>query len=144
MVREAKYEDLFALLEVYLYLHEKSVPQPSEHLSNIWKQIMEDPNHHLIVNEVDGVIVSTCDCVIIPNLTRGLRPHAFVENVVTHKDHRGKGYAGECLEMAKKIAMDENCYKILLATGSDDPAVHRFYENAGYNSSDKTAYVQWF
>ena len=144
MVREAKYEDLFALLEVYLYLHEKSVPQPSEHLSNIWKQIMEDPNHHLIVNEVDGVIVSTCDCVIIPNLTRGLRPHAFVENVVTHKDYRGKGYAGECLQFAKKIAEDENCYKILLATGSDDPAVHRFYENAGYNSSDKTAYVQWF
>ena len=45
--------------------------------------------------------------------------------------------------MAKKIAVDENCYKILLATGSDDPAVHRFYENAGYNSIDKTAYVQW-
>ena len=86
MVREAKYDDLYGLLEVYLYLHEKSIPEPSDHLSNIWKQIMEDPNHHLIVNEVDGVIVSTCDCVIIPNLTRGLRPHAFVENVVTHTE----------------------------------------------------------
>ena len=144
MVREVENGDLHGLLELYLYLHEKSVPEPSDHLSNIWKQILEDPNHHLIVNEVDGVIVSTCDCVIIPNLTRGLRPHAFVENVVTHIDHRGHGYAGQCLEMAKKIAMEENCYKILLATGSEEPAVHRFYENAGYNSSDKTAYVQWF
>ena len=42
MVREAKYDDLYGLLEVYLYLHEKSVPGPSDHLSNIWKQIMED------------------------------------------------------------------------------------------------------
>lgn len=104
MIREAKREDLAELLELYLYLHEDSIPEMNSHLEKAWEQILEDPNHHLIVNEIDDQIISSCVCVIIPNLTRNVRPYVFVENVVTHADHRGKGYAGECLAYAKKIA----------------------------------------
>ncbi len=143
MVREAKNEDLKGLLELFLFLHEDSIPENSEYMERTWKTILNDPNHHLIVNEVDGRIVSSCDLVIIPNLTRKVRPHAFVENVVTHADHRNKGYAGECLDHARKLAEQENCYKIMLATGSKDPEILRFYENKGYSNSIKTAYVQW-
>ena len=143
MVREAKKEDLKGLLELYLFLHEDRIPKNDEHLEKTWKTIVDDPNHHLIVNEIDGQIVSSCDLVIIPNLTRGVRPHAFVENVVTHGDHRNKGYAGQCLDLAKKLAEQENCYKIMLATGSSDPKTHRFYQNVGYSNTIKTAYVQW-
>lgn len=143
MVREAKREDLKGLLELYLFLHEDSIPEKNEYLEKTWETILNDPNHHLIVNEIDGTIVSSCDLVIIPNLTRKVRPHAFVENVVTHGSYRNKGYAGRCLEYAKKLAEQENCYKIMLATGSSDPEIHRFYENAGYSNSIKTAYVQW-
>ncbi|MBQ5433723.1 MAG: GNAT family N-acetyltransferase [Treponema sp.] len=143
MIREANKNDLNALLELYLYLHEDSIPNQDEHLENTWKQIMEDKNHHLIVNEVDGKIVSSCVCVIIPNLTRNVRPYAFVENVVTHADYRKKGYASECLDYARTIAKNENCYKMMLLTGSKKAETLRFYENAGYNSSDKTAFIQW-
>ena len=143
MIREAKREDLAELLELYLYLHEDSIPEMNSHLEKAWEQILEDPNHHLIVNEIDGQIVSSCVCVIIPNLTRSVRPYAFVENVVTHAEHRRKGYAGECLTYAKKIAEQENCYKMMLLTGSKKPETLHFYEQAGYNSSDKTAFIQW-
>ena len=143
MVREVKREDLDALLELYTFLHEDSIPETDEHLTNVWDMIIEDPNHHLLVNEIDGKIISSCVCVIIPNLTRNVRPYAFVENVVTHGDYRGKGYATECLDYAKKIAEKENCYKMMLLTGSKKPETLRFYENAGYNSSDKTAFIQW-
>ncbi|MCR5638338.1 MAG: GNAT family N-acetyltransferase [Lachnospiraceae bacterium] len=143
MVREAKREDLRDLLELYLFLHEDSIPVMNSHLENTWGQIIGDKNHHLIVCEVDGMIVSSCVCVIIPNLTRNVRPYAFVENVVTHADHRGKGYAGECLAYAKKIAEQENCYKMMLLTGSKKQETLHFYEKAGYNSSDKTAFIQW-
>lgn len=143
MVREARRDELDALLELYLNLHEEGIPEHDGHLAKTWEQIMDDPNHHIIVNEVDGKLVSSCVCVIIPNLTRGIRPYAFVENVVTHADYRKKGYATECLDHAKKIAVDNNCYKMMLLTGSKRPETLDFYKNAGYNSNDKTAFIQW-
>ena len=143
MVREAKAEDLTEILELYLCLHEETIPEQSEHLANTWKQILEDGNHHLIVNEVDGRIASSCVCVIIPNLTRNVRPYAFVENVVTHTDFRGRGLASECLEYARQIAQQYNCYKMMLLTGSRKKETHDFYQKNGYNSADKTAFIQW-
>ena len=49
MIREAVKEDLKELLELYLYLHEDSIPEDSEHLRNTWNQIINDPNHHIIL-----------------------------------------------------------------------------------------------
>lgn len=143
MVREIRENELNKLLELYLYLHETSVPEMTEHLKNTWNTIMKDKNHHIIVKEIGGNIVSSCVCVIIPNLTRNIRPYAFIENVVTNSAYRGKGYATECLNYAKEIAIKENCYKLMLLTGSKEEATLKFYSNAGYNSSDKTAFIQW-
>lgn len=143
MVREVYENELNQILELYLHLHEETIPEMTEYLKNTWNTIIQDENHHIIVKETDGKIVSSCVCVIIPNLTRNVRPYAFVENVVTHSDYRGKGYATECLNFAGDIARSMNCYKMMLLTGSKSQATLNFYGNAGYNSTDKTAFVQW-
>lgn len=143
MIREVQEKDLGGLLELYLHLHEESVPELTEYLKKTWHTILADENHHIIVKEIDGKLVSSCVCVIIPNLTRGIRPYAFIENVVTHAEYRGKGYATECLNYAKALAEQANCYKMMLLTGSKKESTLKFYERAGYNSSDKTAFIQW-
>ena len=84
LIREAVTDDLDELLKLYLYLHEEEIPENSQHLCDTWKTIISDENHHIIINEIDGVIVSSCVCVIIPNLTRDVRPYAFIENVVDY------------------------------------------------------------
>ncbi len=142
-IREANRADLNEILHLYLYLHEESVPADTEDLRKTWENIINDANHHLIVCEVDHKIVASCVCVIIPNLTRNVRPYAFVENVVTHGDYRNKGYATACLNFAKQIAEENHCYKMMLLTGSKEKSTLRFYQNAGYNSADKTAFIQW-
>ena len=143
MVREAVKKDLYELLNLYLFLHEKDIPENSSRLENTWNTIIEDENHHIIVNEINGKILSSCVCVIIPNLTRDVRPYAFIENVVTNEEYRGKGYATECLDYAKEIAIKNNCYKMMLLTGTKKESTLNFYKNAGYNSEDKTAFIQW-
>lgn len=143
MIREARYEDLDALLQLYLDLHETEIPADSPELRETWHDILQDKNHHLILNEVDGQLVSSCVCVVIPNLTRGVRPYAVIENVVTRRGCRGKGYATECLAYAQEIAEERHCYKIMLLTGSKDPNTLKFYEHAGYNHTDKTAFIRW-
>ncbi|WP_130812391.1 GNAT family N-acetyltransferase [Olsenella sp. Marseille-P4559] len=143
MVREAAKDDLYELLNLYLYLHGDGIPSNSRHLEATWNAIVEDANHHIIVNEVDGKIVSSCVCVIVPNLTRDVRPYALIENVVTNKEHRGKGFASECLDYAKDVAIQNRCYKMMLLTGAKSESTLDFYRNAGYNSGDKTAFAQW-
>ena len=143
MIREIYENELNKLLELYLHLHEDNIPEITELVETTWNTIIQDENHHIIVKEIDNQIVSSCVCVIIPNLTRNIRPYAFIENVVTHSDYREKGYATECLNYAKEIAEKSNCYKMMLLTGSKTEATLNFYNKAGYNCTDKTAFIQW-
>lgn len=143
MIREIQRSDLKGLLELYMQLHDNPMPEESPELLEKWNRILVDKDHHIIVAEEDGRIVSSCVCVIIPNLTHEQRPYAFVENVITDEAYRGKGLATKCLEYAKDIAFKENCYKMMLLTGSKNPGTLDFYRNAGYNSKDKTAFIQW-
>lgn len=143
MIREIENGDLTGLLELYMQLHDNPMPEQNEELKNKWQRILKDKDHHIIVAEEDGKIVSSCVCVIIPNLTHGQRPYAFIENVVTDEAFRGRGLATECLNYAKEIARRENCYKMMLLTGSRKEATLNFYRRAGYNSEDKTAFIQW-
>lgn len=143
MIREIRPDELNNLLELYTHLHEEGIPENSEHLQKTWQQICADEHHHIIVCEIEGKLVSSCVCVIIPNLTRNIRPYAFIENVVTHADYRGKGYATACLNDARELAKQANCYKMMLLTGAKDEKTLRFYQGAGYNCADKTAFIQW-
>lgn len=143
IIREIQENDLRGLLELYMQLHDNPEPPESPELLGKWNRILHDKDHHIIVAEEDGRIVSSCVCVIITNLTHEQRPYAFVENVITDEAYRGKGLATKCLEYAKSIASKENCYKMMLLTGSKNPGTLEFYRNAGYNSEDKTAFIQW-
>ena len=44
MIREANKNDLDEILQLYLYLHEKSIPEDSQHLRSTWDNIMNDAN----------------------------------------------------------------------------------------------------
>ncbi|MBR2106292.1 MAG: GNAT family N-acetyltransferase, partial [Treponema sp.] len=68
--------------------------------------------------------------------------YAVVENVVTDQNFRGKGYATLCLDFAKEIAIKNNCYKLMLMTGSKKETTLNFYRNAGYTDKTKTAFDQ--
>ena len=143
MVREVNYDDLQGLLELYTQLHDNPFPDVNETLLTTWKKIVNDENHHIIVAEKNGQIVSSCVLVIIPNLTHFQRSHAVIENVITDILFRTQGLASACLEYAKQIAIQNNCYKIMLLTGSKQENTLAFYEQCGYNRNDKTAFIQW-
>lgn len=141
MVREANFNDLQGLLKLYTQLHDNPLPEESDGLLTIWKKMIDDENHHIIVAEKDQQIVSSCVLVIIPNLTHSQRPYAFIENVITDDLYRKQGFAAFCLEYAKQIALQNNCYKIMLLTGSKKESTLHFYEQCGYNRNDKTAFI---
>lgn len=141
-IREINSGDYNGLMALYLHLHETNVPD-YETAAKTWEHILADENYHIVVAEEDGKIVSSCTVVVVPNLTRGVRPYARVENVVTHADYRGKGLATACLDRAREIASEAGCYNIALLTGAKDEKTLKFYENAGYKRGEKTGFIQW-
>ena len=81
-----------------------------------------------------SLLLSTVTLIITESLTHGQRPFALVEYVVTDQNHRGQGLAFSLLGLAKQIAREAGCYKIMLVTGHSEPGVHRLYKKAGYHS----------
>lgn len=143
MIREVMDSDYAGLMKLYMQLHNNPFPEKDNAMIELWNRILKDKDHHIIVAQEDGEIVASCVCVIIPNLTHGQRPYALIENVITHEAYRKRGLATACLNYAKKIAEKENCYKMMLLTGSKEESTLKFYEMAGYNKNDKTGYIQW-
>jgi ribosomal protein S18 acetylase RimI-like enzyme len=136
-----KYE-LNQLLSLYRYLIPDDLELEVDHsVKKHWNEILSDPNLFYIVIEKDGKIVSSCTLAIIKNLTRSARPYGLIENVVTHPDHRNKGYATAVLNKAVEICQEKNCYKVMLMTSSKDEAIFRFYENAGFSRGEKTGFI---
>lgn len=143
MPREILPGDSDGLFRLYTQLHDNPLPKDMEVADKLFRQILADPAHHIIVEEENGEIISSSVCVIIPNLTHTMRPYALIENVVTDAAHRGRGFASACLEYARGLAEKADCYKIMLMTGSKNDSTLRFYERAGYNKNDKTAFIRW-
>lgn len=142
MIREITENDFDGLMKLYAQLGDNPIPQKSEEVLGVWNKILQNKDYHIVVADVEGKVVSSCTCVIIPNLTHAQRPYAVVENVITDQNFRGKGYATSCLNYAKEIAIKNNCYKIMLMTGSKKETTLNFYRNAGYTDKTKTAFDQ--
>lgn len=138
-IRNARAGDLIRLLELYAQLGPN--PIPAEPPQALWEKILAQPNHYILLAEENGRVVSTCTLTIILNLTHAGKPYALVENVVTDKAFRGRGFASACLARARELAAQAGCYKIMLLTGSKKEQTLRFYENAGYTRGEKTAFL---
>ena len=120
MIREIVNEDYEGLMKLYMQLHDNPFPEKDSKMEALWNRILEDKDHHIIVAVEDGKIAASCVCVIIPNLTHGQRPYALIENVITDEAFRKRGLATACLNYAREIAVRENCYKMMLLTGSKE------------------------
>ena len=137
-------EELPAVLALYRHFNAPDTPQsPTVALQQAWDEILSNPRMRLMVGRLRGEIVSSCTLVVVPNLTHCGRPYALIENVVTHADHRGQGYATRLLREAQRIAWDLGCYKVMLLTGSKREETLRFYERAGFVRGVKTGFIAW-
>jgi GNAT superfamily N-acetyltransferase len=141
-VREISFSELEQLLELYQYLNpDDPVLEKDRNLTKLWQAICDDPHYFCLVIPKDGKLVSACNVIIIRNLTRNARPYALIENVITHPGYRKKGYGTAILQKAITMAREHNCYKVMLMTSRKDESILKFYEKAGFDRGDKTAFV---
>ncbi len=140
-VRHIRKNELNDLLLLYKDLNEDDPElKMDEALANLWEEILNDPSQHYLVVDADGVLVASCVLVIVKNLTRGARPYGLIENVVTHRGYRKKGYGTRLIKEAIKMAREKGCYKVMLMSGRGEDTL-KFYEQIGFERGKKTGFI---
>ena len=144
-IREVLVDDVDDLQELYLkHLtpYPPQEPQVRKNWISLLEELKQDKDYHILVGLEEGKVVSSVTLIIVRNLTHNLRPYAVMENVVTHSNYRKRGYASKLIEYASNIAKQENCYKIMLMTGSKKESTLNFYKQNGFSVGEKTAFLK--
>jgi GNAT superfamily N-acetyltransferase len=134
-IRAASPSDLEGLLALYRHLNPSDEPVSRDLAPSRLEAIKQIPGSAVLLGLLDDQLVASCTLIVIPNLTRGGKPYALIENVVTDARYRGRGYGTAILKAATEAAWDADCYKVMLLTGSKQPSTLRFYESAGFEQS---------
>ena len=94
--------------------------------------------------EEDKKIIGMCTIGKIEGLSQNIRPFAVIENVVVNDSFRCRGIGKKLVLHAIDQAMQWNCYKVILETGSRNEWKLKFYENCGFTKGEKTAFIKRF
>ncbi len=141
-LRELNEKDLESLIKLYKQLDDTNNDFTAEDARKIWKTEIEGNKKIKYFGAVEnGKVISTCYCLIIPNLTRLGSSIAFVENVVTDSEYRGQRLGRKVMEMAIEFARENNCYKVILQSASFRKEAHQFYKNLGFDGESKKAFI---
>ena len=118
-----------------------STAQQPDRAEHIWSETLSRKGVAVFVSDAGTRIAATCMLVTAPNLLRSGRGHGFLENVVTHPEHRGQGHGRAVVQAALTEAWSRNCHHVLLQSGRKDPGVRRFYESLGFEPGVRVGYV---
>jgi GNAT superfamily N-acetyltransferase len=102
---------------------------------------LRDPTHIYLGAFVGDFLISVCNAAVIPNLTRGARPYAVVENVVTHTAYRRRGIGTIIMRELLARCWSRRCYKVMLLSGVARGDAHDFYVAVGFDKTAKQAFV---
>jgi GNAT superfamily N-acetyltransferase len=107
----------------------------SESYYSAFEQINKDPNHELIVAELEGEVIGTLHLMFLPSVSfqGGLR--AQIESVRVDKRFQSRGIGSEMMKWAMERAKQRGAHMVQLTTHKSRLDAHRFYERLGFKGS---------
>ena len=100
-----------------------------------FKAIERDPNHLILIADIDDQIAGFLQLSFLPNLTYIGGWRAQIEGVRVALPHRGQGIGGRLIDEACIRADAKGCRLIQLTTDKQRPEAIRFYEQKGFTGS---------
>lgn len=109
-------------------------PLPESYVK-AFEQIDNDPNHELIVAEMEDEVIGTLHLVFLPSISfqGGLR--AQIESVRVDTEWRDKGIGSELMKWTIERAKARGAHIVQLTTHRSREDAHRFYERLGFSGS---------
>ena len=119
------------------------LPWREDTVQGIWRQIQANPGVNYFVLVADSRIAAACILSITPSFIRGGVAFGLIEHVVTHPDHRRKGYGEALINHALDCAWQNGCTEVMLLSGSQNKIAHAMYEKVGFDKHRKTGFVMF-
>ena len=133
--RRATEDDVEALRDLYVQLIPDARPTPDAMRATL-RDINANPRSGMVVvGELDGRVVATCQLVTYCNLVRSPRVKAQVDSVVVDSDLRGRGIGKCMMNWCLAKLREHNCARIIVATAYTREIAHKLYSRLGFVQS---------
>ena len=138
--RRAEHRDLLAIVKL---LTEDELGKTRESLSEVpescyeeaFQKIAADPNHYLMVVELDAVIIGTSHLTLLPSLTFRGSTRLQVEAVRVAEAFRGRGIGEWMFQKIFEYANQQKVSIIQLTTNKARARAKKFYELLGFSAT---------
>lgn len=141
MIRLANEADLKQVQNLYKELRPNDPILDEVFAQQKWLEIIKDPQTHIVVAEIEGILASTCALNINNSIANGARPFGIIEHVITSNNFRRMGLSQQVLEFAISLAWQKDCYKVMLLSGEQLSSAHALYEKVGFKSGIEKGFV---
>ncbi len=95
---------------------------------------LEEDSKYIFLSALEGNhLIGSLSGIICEELYGECKPFMLIENLVVDHKYRRKGAGKALMTEIEKIAIENNCYQILLITENDRTDAIAFYEYLGFN-----------
>ncbi|RYD65198.1 MAG: GNAT family N-acetyltransferase [Verrucomicrobiaceae bacterium] len=140
LIRRATADDAVAIQSLYQELVDDSQIHV---LPDQIAALAESPVSFLLVAEADGVVCATALLNVCADVMYVGQPFGVVENVIVSQDIRGRGLGKLLLAHVERLAIERDCTKLMLLSGSHRPEAHAFFRSCGFAGETKQAFVKY-
>lgn len=129
IIRELEEKDLANGFLTTLDSLRETSSMNNDKVVEIFKKIKSNPEHHIIVAEINGKIIGTTTLLIEPKFIHqgGLVGH--IEDVVVDKNFQGEKIGEKIIKYVLEFSKNYGCYKTILDCSDN---VKPFYEKLGF------------
>jgi len=129
VIRELRKEDLWNGFLTTLDSLRQTSDMDHNKSEKIFEKINSNPDHIIVVAELDGKIVGTTTLLIEPKFIHGGGLVGHIEDVVIDKNFQGQKIGEKIMKYLIEFAKNRGCYKTILDCTDD---VKPFYEKLGF------------
>ena len=117
-------------MHLYLHLHEKTVPAYDEKLAALWRRILSDDGHHIIVAEEDGKILGYAGAWVILD-------ESHITNIAVREEARGRGIGRKLTAELLQILSNLGASYATLEVRVSNLRAQNLYKSLGFISVGK-------
>lgn len=140
-IRYAKPDDLARLQDLYHQLIPDESPDTDEMRRTLSRILDHLKSVSIVVAELDGLIVATCQIIVYDNLIRTPQKKAVLDSVVVDEPFRRKGIGTAMLRWSIEELKRRQCKIIHVSFAAKRKAAPGLYRKAGFEPFGSSFYI---